>query len=462
MFQIFRRIGLFRRRWVWVLLLLGGVLAAGWYIVPWSGLGAELRLVALRPDGSFTQTVSAGITEPVDADSGAVAAPQGRPGAVPLVLAVANAGTGSGRPERLVLAMPRWYRLVEPGPNVRQEQVPGEPLHRYVIDGDFPTIQHGRVPTLLPGVDTLWLEPFVPDYYCTSDSDSVPQLIPSARPDSAGILPVRIFYSFEGAELRRRQTGLLTVQVEGGAFSRSGPADDPSAAPVQLQLPEAPRPEMGALVDGGSRTAECGPPGDPMTVYSRLWLTADSGRMISVHFGGQPRKEFYDLDRDSVIELEMWDPDGDGRMEAWRRLRLPIPEYLLPEPPPAPVIAAVDSLATDSLATDSIRGDSAGVTAPTRGVVAVDLVELGRSLIPGEMAGARRLFAPRPAPAPRPDGPLGTPLGEPAPQPAPARDEPQQAAPDEPGAEPEPETPPPARPDDDDPPASAPIGAPVG
>ena len=106
------------------------------------------------------------------------------------------------------------------------------------------------------------------------------------------------------------------------------------------------------VIAGGSREAECGPPGDPMRMFSTLWLTPDSGRLISVHYGGQARKEFYDLDRDSVIELEMWDPDGDGQMEAWRQVHLPIPEYLLPEPPPVVVAAAppVDSLASDSAA----------------------------------------------------------------------------------------------------------------
>ena len=220
---------------------------------------------------------------------------------------------------------------------MRREAEPDGVLQRYVIEAEFPEIEVGRVPTLLPVVDTLWIEPWVPDYHCTADADSVPRLIPSAPPDTAGPVQVRIFYSFEGQDLLRRQTGLLTVELPGDMFRRTAAADI-ARSPVRMEQPHAPRPAMGALTAGGSRDAECGPPGDPMRMFSTLWLTPDSGRLISVHYGGQGRKEFYDLDRDSVIELEMWDPDGDGQMEAWRQVHLPIPEYLLPEPPPVVVL----------------------------------------------------------------------------------------------------------------------------
>lgn len=449
MFHLFRRIGLLRRRWIWMLLLIGGLGLAGYWMVPWRGPAARLHLVALRPDGSFAQTVR-GVPQGPAVTSAAdtlgarpvppAAGPPPRRG-VPLVLAIANAGTEPARPERLVLSFPRWYRLVDPGPSIRREVQPEDALQRYVIETEFPLVEAGRVPTLLPVVDTLWIEPRVPDYYCTADVDSVPRLIPSATPDSAAPVAIRIFYSFEGADLRRRQTGLLTVTLPEEMFRRTA-APDIAQSPVHLEHPHAQRPEMGALTAGGSREAECGPPGDPMRMFSALWLTADSGRMISVHYGGQPRKEFYDLDRDSIIELEMWDPDGDGEMEAWRRVRLPIPDYLLPEPPPVVYAVATDSLSADSLADSLAAGadslaDRPALTAGER----PGLAELGRLLIPGNLATARRLFVRSPAAGrPQPDTLVGQPLGEEDPG-QPGADVPEEGAeePDEPAREPEPE-----------------------
>ena len=461
--HVFRRIGLLRRRWVWCLLLVAGIVLAGYWMVPWRGPAAELQLVALRPDGTFAQTVvgvphgtSRGAVSVVDSlDAAPFQARQGvvRRG-VPLVLGIANAGSQPGRPERLTLAFPRWYRLVDPGPEVRREASPDEALQRYVIETDFPLIRAGRVPTLLPVVDTLWIEPWVPDYYCTADVDSVPRLMPSVPPDTAGPVEVRIFYSFEGENLQRRQTGLLVVELPEEMFPTSS-APDIAQGPVEMMQPHAQRPEMGVLISGGSREAECGPPGDPMRLFSALWLTADSGRMISVHYGGQARKEFYDLDRDSIIELEMWDPDGDGEMEAWRRVRLAIPEYLLPEPPPAPVVVAFDSLAADSLAA-AYDSTIAPGDAPMTGA-APALAELNRMLLPGDPATARRLFVRRAPAPPRPDdGALGIPLDQ---RPEAVPGEPPVAEP-----QPEPETPEPEpREQEPAPPPNrkVPIGQPV-
>ena len=424
MFQVFRRIGFFRRRWVWVLLLFAGVSLAGYWMVPWRGAGAQLQLFAMRADGTFAQRVPgvpAAAVASGGADTAAIAGAAGRRG-VPLVLAVANAGMRPGRPERLVLSLPRWYRLVAPPPHVRTEILPDEPLQRLVVETDFPVVQAGRVPTLLPGIDTLWIEPWVPDYWCTADADSVPQLIASTAPDTAGVVPLQIYWSFEGAELEDRQTGLLTVELPGELFRRNAEVDI-AASPVQVQLPSAPRPELGGLVEGGTRHAECGPPGDPMRIFTALWLTGSGGRMISVHYGGLPRKEYYDLNGDSIIELEMWDPDGDGNMEAWRSLRLPIPEYMLPA---APLAVA------DSAIADSLRADSAGTLAqagvPLPALAGSDLASLGRLLFPGDITRARQLFVRR-APPPRPvidddDGPLGVPLGEAPPAVTPPQPEP--------------------------------------
>ena len=459
MFHIFRRIGFFRRRWIWALLLLAAFGAAGYWMVPWRGSAADLQLVAMRPDGTFASTVHAAALTP-QGDSAAASAGAASSRGVPIVLAIANNGMRAGRPERLVLALPRWYRLTGPAHGIRNEILPDEPLQRYVVEVDFPEIQSGRVPTLLPAIDTLWLEPFVPDYWCTADVDSVPVLIPSTPPDTGGIVPVQVYWSFEGAALTDRQTGLLTVQLPGSMFRRTGTVDF-AQSPVNMEQPRVLRPAMGALVEGGSHYAECGAPGDPMRIFSALWITPGGGRLISIHYGGQPRKEYYDLNRDSIIELEMWDPDGDGEMEAWRTLRMPIPEYLLPQDPMlvADSIARADSARADSAAAAAAAADSVAraallapadtTRAPSTGGALIDLPTLSRMLIPGDVSRARRLFVRRPPPPPpvRDDGPIGTPLGaEPARPAAPAPPPRQDPAPVQPNV-PEPAAPEPAAPE---------------
>src|SRR6185369_5375969 len=90
-----------------------------------------------------------------------------------------------------------------------------------------------------------------------------------------------------------------------------------------------------------------------LELYDVLWETATGGRFFLVYHGGAPRKYLFDLDRDSVIELEMWDPDSDGQFEASRPAHMPIPEFLMP--PRRPVVA-VAAAATDSTRRDSISG----------------------------------------------------------------------------------------------------------
>src|SRR5690606_39824625 len=84
-------------------------------------------------------------------------------------------------------------------------------------------VQPGRMPTLLPALDTLWLELVVPSFYCMALSDSVPEFVPAPQPDPAAISRVQIFYSFEGDALERRQTGLLTVQLDPALIAAEAP-----------------------------------------------------------------------------------------------------------------------------------------------------------------------------------------------------------------------------------------------
>jgi hypothetical protein len=109
-----------------------------------------------------------------------------------------------------------------------------------------------------------------------------------------------------------------------------------------------------------------------------LWETATGGRLFVVSYGGAARKYLYDLDRDSIIELEIWDPDSDGRFEASRPTRMYIPEFLMPARPPIRVAV--------STPVDSIGGDSLNVAAPGAAVPGVT------PTAPGTMEYSPELF----------------------------------------------------------------------
>src|SRR5690606_13437065 len=190
-------------------------------------------------------------------------------------------------------------------------------------------VQPGRMPTLLPALDTLWLELVVPSFYCMALSDSVPEFVPAPQPDPAAISRVQIFYSFEGDALERRQTGLLTAQLDPALIAAEPPAPPP-ALPVEMREPGRPVPSFATLQYEGSRSGFCGVPEEPLELLTTVWTTPSGGRFCVLHYGGAPRKYLFDLDRDSIIELEMWDPDADGRFEARRAARLAIPPFLLP------------------------------------------------------------------------------------------------------------------------------------
>ncbi len=185
-----------------------------------------------------------------------------------------------------------------------------------------------------------------------------------------------------------------------------------------------------------------------------------------IDHGGVPRKYLFDLDRDSIIELEMWDPDGDGEFETRRQARLPIPAFLLPPPPPPEydLTAALDRIARDSLA----RFDRYGPllarayhpsTAPPDTAPRLD--RFRPRILQGEDPGRDRHDDPAWRTAPGPLGPrlLGEPTADRAPTarprrtdtdgadrpPAPARDRddrrpaaPPDQAPTRPAAEPTP------------------------
>jgi hypothetical protein len=335
----------------WVALFLIGVLLVGaaYWVGPLRSRPAELKLLALSGDGRFSEYV--GIP-----NRWADTVARGSDAAVrfPLVLAVHNAGAAAAQPQLLSLSLPARYRVAGKNGPLESRTTMGNPLARYDLRIGSPRLQPGRAPAMLPGLDTLWLEPLTPSLYCTTLSDSVPEFVPAPPVDPTAMSRVRIFYSFNGRRIRQRQTGLLTVQVDPSLIRRN-PAPALPVFDVVITEPEAPQPELGSLSYVGARLSPCGDPSRPIDLHTALWETAGGGRFFVLYHGGAPRKYLYDLNRDSIIELEMWDADGDGKFEASRAARITIPGFLMPLPKPrADSVAAAGALAADTMPLDSM------------------------------------------------------------------------------------------------------------
>jgi hypothetical protein len=344
-----------RRRWFY---FAGGAIVGiiGYLLIPLGRGGPVLELVVAAPDGGF-----AGEIEVPQAWADTTGLVGGAVVRVPLVLAVANTGGKAAVPERLELSVPSRFRLVRSNGNpLLGHLTAGSPLVRYEVPSALPEAQPGGPPLLLPSLDTLWLEPVLLSYYCIAFSDSVPDFVPAPPAPVEAISRVQIFYSFEGGTLEERQTGLLTVQLDPELLRRKAPEPAPTFTATYSE-PKTPMPAFEALVYRGSRRAFCGEAEYPLELLSTLWETPGGGRFFVLDHGGAPRKYLFDLDRDSIIELEIWDPDGDGDFEARREARLPIPAFLMPPPgPPEPDLAVLDSIPEEVLAFyDRYRGDLA-------------------------------------------------------------------------------------------------------
>lgn len=327
------------RGWATFLLAVGALVGTAFWIGPFRPLPAELKLVALGGDGQFRSVIGIPRTW---ADT---APPQPDvPSRFPMLFAVYNEGARPAEPRRLAISLPARFRLSDSkGQALPGSTTIGNPLIRYTFDVRPGSIQPGNVPRLFSRVDTLWLEPVVPSYYCSVLSDSVPEFVPAPPFDPKSLATVRMFYTFETRE-NDRQSGLLTVQLDPQLLDRPV-APTPPIYPTTMHDPEAVKPALGELRRVGDRTSYCGDPGSPIELYDVLWETPEGGRFFVLYHGGAPRKYLYDLNRDSIIELEIWDPDSDGLFEASRPARMVIPEFLMPVLPPE---VAVDSMRLDS------------------------------------------------------------------------------------------------------------------
>lgn len=336
-----KRFGFRPQRGLIALFIIIALLAAGaFWIGPFRPRPAELKLVALSGDGRFREYVGipSSWADTLPAASEATAR-------FPLILAVYNAGTRPAKPERLALSVPGRFRITDArGVPFPATTSVGNPLVRYELPIRTQSIEPGRFPTIITAGDTLWLEAVVPSMYCTEIADSIPEFTSAPAIDPRTLSRIRTFYSFEDQRTRVRQTGLLTIQVDPNLVKRA-PAPPPPVFETQVIRPAAPRPSFGTLTPIGSRIASCGDPAEPIEIMSALWETENGGRFFVLYNGGAPRKYLFDLNRDSIIELEMWDQDNDGLFESRRAARMPIPAFLMPYPK-----AALDSASADSAA----------------------------------------------------------------------------------------------------------------
>lgn len=311
-------------RWLIALAALVAVLVLVWS-VPRSPTVVPLELVALGPGGGFRDTLD------VPADWQDATAPP-RVVRVPLVLGVRNMGQTPTRPDQLSLILPARYRLTSGEQRLEPVAQSGSPLVTYTLPTGLAPVEPGRLPTLLPALDTLWLELSLPAYHCIALADSVPELLPATRPDLSTLADVRIFFAFQGGDPPQRSAGTLTIRLD-TAILDYPVAAPPPAYPVVMD-PVLATPDLGRLTLVGRRAVPCGKAGHEVELTSTVWRGVGGRRMITLEEDGVVRKRFYDVNGDGIIDRESWDPDGDGTFEATRLARLRVPDLLLPLTPP--------------------------------------------------------------------------------------------------------------------------------
>ncbi|HSJ06026.1 MAG TPA: hypothetical protein VK936_04940 [Longimicrobiales bacterium] len=403
------------RGWIFLVVMTAIVLGGMYWIGPLRPLPAELELVVLAGDEPVDELAVPG---ELDAETGAVRF------AVPL--AVRNTGARPGTPRRITLSVPGRYRLITARGVLDSEVTPGVPLRRYVLSVSAPAIAPDGPPVRVRGLETVWIEPDLPSYYCMPVGD-IPEFMPAPHIDAGTLADVRIFYSLTSREAERRRTGVLTLRLDPSRLQAT-PAAMPPVFPTSFEEPEVEAPDLGPLLYGGERRSYCGDPEQPMELFTVVWQTAAGGRFYVIYIDDAPRKHLYDLNGDGTIDLETWDATGDGRFEARREARYAVPEFLVPSP----------RRRADSLEPDTVPPDSAWLAVfndPAAGPFRFTRRPAETGAAPGAVPGAPSPRTAAVEPLPPPDSAwldlfLDTERG---PFRFTRRAEPQQAEPGEPG-----------------------------
>lgn len=331
---IFRRLGFaISPAWLVAILLIGLVVGAAFWVGPLRPLPPELQLLVMQPDGAFTDSLDV----PVQHRNGDTR--------FPLVLGARNVGYNAARPDVLELSVPLGFQLVDrDGRPYPRRTMPGNPLAHYALGLSAPTLAPGSVPELL--LDTIWLQTDIASYTCTVLSDGVPEFMPAPSIDVALMSRIDVFYSFRSPDTDTRQAGLLKLHVDSSTLRQPAPLMGEAGVPVLSEL-EAQRPEMSGLYQSATTETQCGDPQQPVPLQSVVYTNDAGGRFLVVYHDGAPRKYLFDMNGDSIVEREMWDPDADGSFEASRTTRYSIPAFLFPSSADH-VLLAADTVPPDS------------------------------------------------------------------------------------------------------------------
>jgi hypothetical protein len=323
------------RGWMLLLLVVAALVGVAYWLGPLRTPPPALELLIVDGDQAVADIAVRGERDP---ESGAIR--------YALPLAVRNAGFQTGRPQTLTFSVPGRYRLSTAQGPLDSEVTPGVPLRRYVLTVAAPALRPGEPPQRLPGLETIWLEPDLPDWYCI-DNNGVPEFIPAPVYDATALAEVRIFYSLALRRPEERSTGVLTVRVDPEQLSRTAVAMPPTFSTTLDDFDTAP-PDLGPLQYSGERRVYCGDPEQPMELFTVTWQTTGGARFYVIYVHDRPRKHLYDMNGDGTVDLEIWDADGDGRFTARREARFPVPEFLQPRQRPAMALLTPDTVPPDS------------------------------------------------------------------------------------------------------------------
>lgn len=309
----------------------------------------DLQLVVRGDDGAYSDRVRAGV-DPVriaDAGDGDIR--------VPLVLALRNTGEVPGAPERIRLHVPPHVELVaSESANLLRGRSVSEPLIRYVLAGPFEQVAPGEDPSPVLSSDTIWLRPTLRRWECAVITDSVPELVPARERDPEDLAGFPVYYSLEGGILSGSRSGTLQVRLDPAILDQTTP-DTPPDFPVELRASGFQVHDSIPLNSAGAHDVWCGPLERPIELHVEAWQTPPGGLVLRLSYGGTPRKYLLDVDGDDVVERELWDPDGDGRYEASREARFPLPRFLIP-----PAAEEADPMPADTVSADTASPGATG------------------------------------------------------------------------------------------------------
>jgi len=365
---------------LWIVVLLTLAIAAYW-LGPASAARARLELLALDADSRFGDEVW------LSAAPDSAGLPAGR---FPLILAVRNSGIRPSAPQSLALSVPGWIRLYAEDGAPLPFQDSGESLIQYRIPLAGEAIEPAALPHVPAGLDHLWITAELGSITCRLRWDGVPEFAPAPAYDPALLSTIEAFYSLDADD--ERYTGRLRIRLD-AEHLQSEPAPfvtgDVTLASADVRLPR-----LSSIAFDGARSVVCGAPEQRVALESFVWRTGatGTGRWIQVVIGGRTRRMLYDTTGDGVIDLEVWDGQGNGRFEARRPVSYMTPPFLLPLPAPVTDTARpADNVAAPPQSAPPAPPDSTRAVRP-------DSAARDTTRQPGQPADSGRAAAPRRTP----------------------------------------------------------------